>query len=213
MQQAPQQGVQPYPGPSYGPQPQYRPQSHGMGFLEIMVIVVIITAFSACGIIAYLFTNPFSDSYMGNGTQVFNGTVNETTMVKALKNASFVTDDGRSNPLFLKPFCGTLGSKEANESRALMQKTTASYNDSDVTVRYWTRGHTSSTYDAEHISDKLKCIMKKMKDIFVNELGMTVTKDKVSKTPTPTPGFEAVMVVSVVAVIVVIRGMRKRKQG
>jgi Tfp pilus assembly major pilin PilA len=213
MQQAPTQGTQPYPGPYYGPPRYYQQKSTG-GLLIVILVFIIILGSTGCITVLYI-NNYASRNYQGRGLQEFNGTVNYTAMIKALKNASFEPSEGGSNPIWFKPFCGALGSKDANETRPLMNvnRNTISYSNTTLHVRYATRTFTSTNYDAEHITTKLKCVMKRAKEIFVNELGMNLVSEHSTKGVMSVPGFEAIAVVSIVVVIVAVRWKRMDKQG
>jgi hypothetical protein len=158
----------------------------------------------------------YPEMYVGKGTQTYQGVPNATILMYNLNKESFIPEIQTTNygtRIRFTPSCGVTGSAEANKSQAIMGMSHISSDPANNTteVLFVTQRYTNSEYDSHNISATLKCVMEKTKAIFTTVLGLKILKDDITKQKYVMPGFETVLVISVMVVISLI--WRRKMKG
>jgi len=151
----------------------------------------------------------------GHGVQNFNGTVNETKLtVEFNKSALPIYRDGGRQQRFI-PFCGVLGSAEANSSRAMFTPGIIVLAPEKVTIHVFSRTVNTANNSMEtRIKTLLRCAMDKVKGIMINNMSLSLMDEKIYTRWANAPGFDSVPVlVAVICTLAYIqfRGKVHRK--
>jgi hypothetical protein len=200
------------PAPNRGPYVQPRPQtSYFTIFLIIGVIAIVILGVGCAFVYSMIKSTSGPNTIRVTANQYYEGDLNRTLLVKVLTNNSY--DPSPSSPtnsiISFRPFCGDPGSEEANSTRPLFALGDFFLNGDNTTVKLVTKLKSNSESNRNMLEDSTNCAFDKLAQIMKDDLNMSLSLQKIDMKKFTTPGFETVVVIAAVVVVVAFYRYKK----
>jgi hypothetical protein len=202
--------------PYQGPHVQSRPRSSPFNiFIVIAVVFVVIVGIGLGVVYSMLKSSSGPNTIRVTANQYYEGDLDRALLLKVLKNESYDPDptSPTNSIINFRPYCGQSGSEEANTTRALFTIAQFYANGDNTSIKLITHLKSNSEENRNMLEDATNCAFDKLAQIMKDDVNMSLAFQKIDMKKFTTPGFETVVVVSVIAIVVGVRWKRMRKQA
>ena len=180
------------------------PKNRVVIILVILVVIAMVLLVVGLSLINPILQPGEPNTIRITAHQYYEGELDRPLLLKVLKNQSYDPDPtSETNSIVrIRPYCGEPDSAQANSTRALFSIASFYLKGDNTSVEIRTKLKSNTESNRNVLEDTTNCAFDRLAQIMKDYLNMSLAFQNIDMKKFTVPGFETVVVIAAVAVVV-----------